>query len=146
MPEKNNTNERMSTTQHSKYLNVLIVDDDEVSSIYINELLLDMSKKIVTVGNGQDAIEYIKENNDMNLIMMDIKLPGMSGYETTRRIRKHNKDIVIIAQTSYALLGDRTKAIEAGCDEYISKPINQDILLNIISRLLLNDSKDPSAE
>jgi CheY-like chemotaxis protein len=67
---------------------------------------------------------------------MDIKLPGMDGYEATRRIRKINSKIPIIANTAYAMEGDRQKSIEAGCNEYISKPTDRKLLLNLISKYL----------
>ncbi|MDA3823122.1 MAG: response regulator, partial [Bacteroidales bacterium] len=143
---KNSTNntiidsKELAQKKQKRKLNILIVDDDEVSATYLYELLEELSNKIVIVRSGYKAIEYITENNDIDLIMMDIKLPGMSGYETTRRIRMINKKVTIIAQTSYALLGDRKKTIEAGCNEYISKPINQDILLSIINKLQFNET------
>ena len=66
--------------------------------------------------------------------MMDIRMPKMGGFEATHQIREFNKEVVIIAQTAYGLLGDREKAIEAGCNDYISKPINKEILLSIIHK------------
>ena len=65
---------------------------------------------------------------------MDIRMPEMDGYEATRQIREFNKDVIIIAQTAYALSGDRKKAIEAGCDDYIPKPINKDELIDMIGK------------
>jgi len=67
---------------------------------------------------------------------MDIRMPEMDGYEATRQIRKFNKDVIIIAQTAYALAGDREKAIAAGCDDYITKPIKADELKQIIKKYL----------
>jgi CheY-like chemotaxis protein len=65
---------------------------------------------------------------------MDIQMPVMNGYEATRQIRQFNKDVVIIAQTAFGLSGDREKAVEAGCNDYISKPINKDELLALIQK------------
>jgi CheY-like chemotaxis protein len=65
---------------------------------------------------------------------MDIRMPGMNGYDATRQIRKYNKEIIIIAQTAYALSGDRQKAIAAGCNEYLSKPIDKDELVRLIQK------------
>jgi CheY-like chemotaxis protein len=65
---------------------------------------------------------------------MDIQMPVMNGHEATRQIRQFNKDVVIIAQTAFGLSGDREKAIEAGCNDYISKPINKDELLSLIKK------------
>jgi FOG: CheY-like receiver len=66
--------------------------------------------------------------------LMDIKMPDMDGHEATRQIRLFNKDIIIIAQTAYAFSGDREKAIEAGCNDYISKPINMTLLYELIKK------------
>jgi len=65
---------------------------------------------------------------------MDIKMPGMDGLEATKRIRKFNKKIPIIAQTAYALDGDREKTIEAGCNDYISKPVNRAELIRLVNK------------
>jgi CheY-like chemotaxis protein len=65
---------------------------------------------------------------------MDIRLPGMDGYEATRRIREFNKDLVIIAQTAFGLLSERQKALDAGCSDYISKPINMNALFGILNK------------
>jgi hypothetical protein len=73
---------------------------------------------------------------------MDIKMPEMNGYEATRIIRQFNKTVVIIAQTSYALTGDREKAIEAGCNDYISKPINPELLRALIKNHFYNSIRD----
>ena len=85
---------------------------------------------------GLEAIEICRNNADINLVLMDINMPGMNGYEATRQIRKFNKEIIIIAQTAYALTGDREKVIEAGCNDYISKPIKKATLLKIIEKNL----------
>ena len=67
---------------------------------------------------------------------MDINLPGMDGYETTRQIRAFNKNVVIIVQTAYALTGDREKAMLAGCNDYVTKPITREKLLKTIEKNL----------
>jgi len=74
------------------------------------------------------------KNPHIQLILMDIKMPDMNGYEATRQIRTFNQDVVIIAQTAYALTGDREKAIEAGCNDYLTKPINKNILFEKIKK------------
>jgi FOG: CheY-like receiver len=71
-----------------------------------------------------------------DIIIMDIKLPGIDGYETTRLIREKNKEIPIVANTAYAMEADREKAIEAGCNDYISKPTDRKLLINLISKYL----------
>ncbi len=106
-------------------LNILIVEDDPTSDIYLTTLAKSISKKIVHAQTGVEAIELCKSSTDFDLILMDIKMPIMNGYEATRKIREFNKDVIIIAQTAYALAGDRKKALEAGCNDYITKPIKK---------------------
>jgi CheY-like chemotaxis protein len=113
---------------------ILIVEDDEESYLLIKEILRPMNLEIHIVTNGEDAISFLKINPQIRLILMDIKLPYMSGYETARMIKKINPDIPIIAQTAYAMVGDKERAFEAGCKEYITKPLNPDKL-----RFLVNE-------
>jgi signal transduction histidine kinase/CheY-like chemotaxis protein len=115
-----------------KTLTILIAEDDEASDKLITILLKKISRKVIHVKTGAEAIEVCRNTPAIDLILMDIKMPGINGYEATRQIRKFNKNVVIIAQTSYSLSGDREKAIEAGCNDYISKPITQSSLLNLI--------------
>ncbi|MBI9038332.1 MAG: PAS domain S-box protein [Bacteroidales bacterium] len=117
-----------------KNLKVLIVDDDEISDLLISIMLKKHSREILHATNGAEAIDYCRNNPDIDLILMDIKMPIMEGYETTRHIRQFDKNIIIVAQTAYALKGDREKAIEAGCNEHISKPIIKNELMSIINK------------
>jgi CheY-like chemotaxis protein len=118
-----------------KNLKILIVEDDVISDLLISILIKRISNNILKAGSGDEAIETCRKNPDINLILMDIKMPVIDGYEATRQIRKFNKKVVIIAQTAYSLPGDREKALEAGCNEYISKPINLSVLNNLIKKL-----------
>ena len=113
-------------------LKILIVEDDLASETYITIVVKNFSKEILVVRNGVEAVETCHDNPDLDLILMDIKLPKMDGYEATRQIREFNKDVIIIAQTARALTGDREKAIEAGCNDYISKPISKALLIELI--------------
>ncbi len=83
---------------------------------------------------GIEALEICRNNPDLDLVLMDIKMPGMDGYEATRQIRLFNEDLVIIAQTAFAQEGAREKAIEAGCNDYIAKPFGKDELLALIQK------------
>ena len=73
-------------------------------------------------------------NPDIDLILMDILMPEMNGYEATRQVRKFNKEVIIIAQTAFGLSGDRIKAIDSGCNDYISKPVTKDQLITLIKK------------
>jgi len=87
-----------------------------------------LSKEILRVKTGGEAVKACRNNPDIDLILMDIKMPDMDGHEATMQIRQFNTDVVIIAQTAYAQSGDRERALAAGCNEYISKPFNKDIM------------------
>jgi PAS domain S-box-containing protein len=115
-------------------LKILIAEDDEACEILLKRAIKKYYKEIISVSNGIAAVENYKMNPDIDLILMDIKMPGIDGYEATRQIRKINKDVIIIAQTAFALAGDREKAIEAGCNDYIAKPIKSDLLLEMIEK------------
>ncbi len=113
-------------------LSILIVEDEEISDTYLSIILKSIGKEIIHAKNGFEAVEYCKKKKEIDFVLMDIKMPGMDGYEATRKIRKINKNVIIIAQTAYALSGDREKALEAGCNDYISKPVKKDELVELI--------------
>ena len=115
---------------------LLIVEDDEAAQIYLGEILKAITQEILYASSGLDAIETFKKNNDISLILMDIKLPDLNGYEVTKQIRNLNKNVVIIAQTAFAQNGDREKAISVGCTDYVSKPVSKDLLLHTINRYI----------
>jgi CheY-like chemotaxis protein len=115
---------------------ILLVEDDTSNFMLLYEILKSSEVIILRAGNGSEALKILSEDQQPDLIIMDIKLPGMDGYEATRRIRKINSKIPIIANTAYAMEGDRQKSIEAGCNEYISKPTDRKLLLNLISKYL----------
>jgi len=97
-----------------------------------------ISKEILKVRTGVEAIQICRMNPEIDLVMMDIKMPEMDGYEATRQIRQFNTDVVIIAQTAYALAGEKEKALEAGCNDYIAKPIRKDELHLLIKKHFKN--------
>ena len=107
-----------------KKLKILIAENDETSEMLILIAVKMFGKEVLKVQTGIDAVKACRNNTDIDLILMDIRMPEMNGYEATKQIRQFNKDVVIIAQTAYGLAGDREKAIEAGCDDYISKPLS----------------------
>ena len=117
-----------------KKLKVLIAEDDVISEMLITIDVENFSKEILKARNGFEAVEVCRNNPDTDLILMDIQMPEMNGYEATRQIRQFNKDVVIIAQTAFGLSGDREKAIEAGCNDYIKKPIKKAELLSLIQK------------
>lgn len=114
---------------------ILIVEDDEYNKEYLKEILLDTNLKITTVENGLDAIQ-IAITQQIDLILMDIRLPDIDGYQATAKIKQVKPQIKVIAQTAYAGEEERQKAIDAGCVDYISKPTDRDLLLTLINKHL----------
>jgi signal transduction histidine kinase len=115
-------------------LKILIAEDDEVTKMLLGIEIKTVSKEIFKVKTGIEAINVCRDNPDINLLLMDIQMPGMDGLEATRQIRLFNKEVIIIAQTAFALSGAKEKAIEAGCNDYISKPFKKAELLNLIEK------------
>lgn len=116
-------------------LKILIAEDEETSGLLISLMLRKVAREFLHAKSGVQAVEICFAHPDTDLVLMDIQMPEMDGYEATRQIRKFNKDVVIIAQTAYAFSGEHEKATEAGCNGFISKPIEQDELLVLIKRL-----------
>jgi CheY-like chemotaxis protein len=90
--------------------------------------------KLIWAKNGKEAVEKFKENRNLDLILMDLRMPVMSGFEAVAEIRKMDKNVPIIVQTAYAQIEDIQKIRETECDDYISKPINKEILIKTISK------------
>jgi PAS domain S-box-containing protein len=111
---------------------ILVVEDEEINWFYLYEILKN-SARLINAPNGAQAIELIEKNPDIEIVLMDIKLPDINGLELTKIIKSTNPGIKVIAITAFALSGDREKALEAGCSEYISKPVNREALLNLIA-------------
>jgi signal transduction histidine kinase/ligand-binding sensor domain-containing protein/CheY-like chemotaxis protein len=114
---------------------ILVVEDEESNYRFIQAALNKTGTKVIWAKNGQEAI-YQAKNSDIDLILMDMKMPGIDGYQATKEIRTFNKDIPVIAQTAFALFGEREKCIEAGCTDYIAKPFTFADLLTIIKNNL----------
>ncbi len=123
-----------------KNLKILIADDDEISNKLVSLTVKDYCKEIIETKNGVEAVKICQQNPDLDLVLMDIQMPDMNGHEATRHIREFNNKVTIIAQTAFGLSGDREKAINAGCNDYITKPINRSELNTIIQKHINNHS------
>ena len=116
---------------------VLIVEDVEMNYLYIDEILEDTGINRLWAKTGNEALQLFKQHNDkLDIILMDIMLPDIDGYEVTKQIRSVNDSVPIVAQTAFALSGDQEKTIDAGCNDYIPKPINQEELLKLMGKYL----------
>jgi CheY-like chemotaxis protein len=116
---------------------ILIAEDEEINYMYLSEILRDRFKTI-HAKNGKEAIDLSLKSNNIDLILMDIKMPDMDGHQATRIIKENNPRIPIIAQTAYSSIFDKKLSLQSGCDDFISKPINKDELLDMIDRYLSN--------
>ncbi|MFN6946371.1 MAG: response regulator, partial [Cytophagaceae bacterium] len=122
---------------------VLIVDDD-IRNIYaLYNVLESQEMEIITAGDGKEALEVLEKNPDTHIILMDIMMPEMDGYEATRRIRQNHKtkNIPVIAITAKAMKGDKEKCIDAGASDYISKPVDIDKLLSLMKVWLYESAR-----
>ena len=115
---------------------ILIVEDNEPSNIYFEAALRKTKVNLVWAKNGVDAVEIVKESDNIDLILMDINMPKMDGIEATRIIKSLFPDIIIVVQTACILSGEERMCQDAGCDEFITKPIRLKYLLDTINRYL----------
>ncbi len=113
---------------------ILIVDDLKIIYQYLKEIFQETKVKYLYAKNGKEAINFINNNSEIDIVLMDIQLPDITGYEATKIIKDKRKEIPIIAQTAYALTEDRIKAISAGCSDYITKPLQKDELFKLINK------------
>jgi CheY-like chemotaxis protein len=114
--------------------NVLVVDDDVRNLFALTTAFERYNINTITAESGQEAINILAENKNIDMVLMDIMMPEMDGYETTQKIRREHKNnnLPIIAVTAKAMKGDREKCIEAGASDYITKPVKIDQLLSLM--------------
>jgi PAS domain S-box-containing protein len=133
-PVKSNLSPDQEDKIQLKIFKVLIVEDDETSEIFLKKIVRRFSQEVFTAKNGLEAVDLCRQNPDIDLILMDIQMSEMNGYMATQQIRQFNKDVIIIAQTAFGLESDREKSIEAGCNDYISKPIRKENLMVLMNK------------
>jgi len=136
--EIDNSENYLTVEKQDKYT-ILIVEDEEVNYLYIETLLedeIEINCKTIHAKHGQEAIDICKENSEIDFILMDLKMPIMNGFEATKIIKEFKPDLPIIAQTAYTSKNDKEKALLAGCDDFISKPIDEETLNGIINKYL----------
>ncbi len=119
----------------SKYT-ILIAEDEETNFVYLETALQKTRVNIIRAKNGREAVDLVKVNPQIDIILMDIKMPEMNGLEATRSIKSFRKDIPVIAQTAFAMEEDRRNCTAVGCDDFMPKPIRYKILLETLSKYL----------
>ena len=126
----------MMTNLEWKDKTILIAEDDDFSFIYLKEILSGTGLNIVYAENGIRAFAECLKNPDISLVLMDIKMPVVNGLESTRLIKKYKPYIKVIAQTAFAMSDDKIKCFNAGCDDYIAKPVIAEELLSKLAYYL----------
>lgn len=130
----NKTITEIQTTSNWRNKVILVAEDDDVNYRFLEAILADTQAQLIHVYDGKQAIELCHTIAKIDLILMDIRMPEKSGYEAIKEIKKWRKEIPIIAQTAYSHKADREKCMAAGCDDYIAKPIDIDVLMNKINK------------
>jgi PAS domain S-box-containing protein len=119
---------------------ILIAEDEKTNYYLLENIIKPTNAQIIWVKNGMDAIEVCTSNNNIDLVLMDIKMPDMNGLEATKRIRKLRKTLPIIAQTAYAMPNDEDNCLRAGCNDYLAKPIGIDEILMKINKYIVRET------
>jgi hypothetical protein len=115
---------------------ILIVEDEQNNFIYLSEIIKRTGAKLLEAGNGEQSCELVRKHPQIDLVLMDIMMPGMNGYEATKKIKSLRPGLPVIAQTAYSKAKEKERSLEAGCDGYISKPYNPPVLLDLINNFI----------
>lgn len=126
-------------------IHILIVEDDLLSVKFLEAILEDSGAKIFIARKGEEAMNIVT-NEKVDIVLMDIQLPGMDGNELTRKIKSYDKSIPVLAQTAHALEEDKKKSMEAGCDDYVTKPIDIELITHKIDELIFQFKKRDKKE
>jgi len=127
--------------QFNKRIKILVAEDEDFNFFYIRELLKSHNCEIIRACNGKEAVELFEQNHDFDIILMDIKMPEMNGFDATRIIKEKNPTIPIIAVTAFAHREDQQRSKEVKFDDYITKPITPNILFDRINTILIKNKQ-----
>jgi CheY-like chemotaxis protein len=119
-------------------LKILVAEDDSISLKFISKILKIFGENLLIARNGFEAVNLSKKNPDIDIILMDIQMPVMNGYEAIKKIREFNKEVIIITQSAFVFTDEAEKAIEVGGNGYISKPIDKKQLIDHINTQIIN--------
>lgn len=133
---KQHAMEKTAVPEKSGKKTILIVEDEHSNYFFLEIMFNKMNIAPIIALNGQEAIDICRENHDIDLVLMDLKMPVLNGFEATRVIKEMRPGLPIIAQTAYALSSDKHRAFEAGCDDYLTKPIRKQDLMAVLAKYL----------
>jgi CheY-like chemotaxis protein/two-component sensor histidine kinase len=117
---------------------ILVAEDDWMSFLFLSRILKDSGISVIHAENGEQAVDFVKKMPELDLVLMDIRMPVMDGLEATKQIKKIRPDLPIIAQTAYAFSEEKAKIIASGCDEYLTKPFDNSKLYALLKKYLNN--------
>jgi len=126
----------MTNSENNSKTKVLIAEDEDISYIFLSNILKRASFEVLRAKNGQEAVDLCKEQGEINLVLMDINMPVMDGLEATRIIKTFRSELPVIAVTAYTLNNTEHMARDAGCDDYLSKPVQKERLISSITKHL----------
>jgi len=132
---------KSETNKSLNNITILVAEDDEINFLYIREIFKGTGAEILHAVNGKDAVEICHNNINIDIVLIDIKMPVMNGYEAIKQIREFRPDLPIIAQTAFALSNEMLKAFIAGSNDYISKPFKKEQLLALVSKYTSADKQ-----
>ncbi|NVO20293.1 MAG: PAS domain S-box protein [Bacteroidetes bacterium] len=132
--EPQETKKIVTASFQNKYKKILIAEDDDFSFTFLETVLENEMVEIIRARTGVQAVEVCTRREDIDLVLMDIKMPEMNGVEATKKIKSLRPKLPVIAQTAYAFLGEKQSAIDAGCDDYITKPVSLERLSEALNR------------
>jgi len=130
--EKSSINKSTENMEENRALKIIVAEDEETNALYIKTILKSSGYNLIFARNGVETVELFNQNPDTDIILMDLRMPVMDGFDAARLIREQNTGVVIIAQTAFAFTEDKDSVLEQGFNDYISKPIRKDELKNII--------------
>lgn len=115
---------------------ILIAEDMEMNFVLLKKTLEQSKANILRAKNGKEMVDIIKSNQHVDIVLLDMGMPVMDGYEATKLLRSEGFDVPIIAQTAFALDNERERVLEAGCNDYVEKPIKKDVLFEKINKFI----------
>ena len=115
---------------------ILVVEDNDTSSVYFRAAIRRLNANFISAKNGKEAINIFKEDDKIDLVLMDLNMPEMDGFEATRIMKFLRPEVPIIAQSAYVLSGEETRSIDAGCNEFLAKPVRLNLLAEALHRNL----------
>jgi len=113
---------------------VLLIEDDQPSILYLEQTLQLLNAKVFVAKNGDEALKIIGRDQKIDLVLLDLRLPDMDGYDLIQKIKSNRNTLPVVVQSAYALSTNREKAFELGCDDFITKPIHRNTLLKVLKK------------